>query len=149
MASRLSYFVWDSMPDADAVRRRGSASDLADAASLQKQLDRMMQDQPRFLRGIGSFYSHWLATENFDELARDDKAFTGELVRALGTSLLMSATELYRGPTPNFTALFSGQSYFLNGPLRAFYGKGTGGRRVRGHRPAGRGPPRHRSPTRR
>jgi hypothetical protein len=126
LASRLSYFVWDSMPDAELFTVAGNASELTGAAGLQKQLDRMIQDQPRFLRGIGSFYSHWLATENFNELARDDKAFTGDLVRALGTSLLMSATELYRGPAPNFTALFSGQSYFLNGPLRAYYGKGTG-----------------------
>jgi len=127
MASRLSYFVWDSMPDASLFAAAGNAGELADAAGVEKQLARMLQDQPRFLRGIGSFYSHWLAVENFNELARDDKAFTGDLVRALGTSLLMSATELYRTASPSFTALFSGQTYFLNGPLRGYYGKGTGG----------------------
>ena len=127
MASRLSYFVWDSMPDAELFTAAGATGGLADAASVEKQLTRMMQDQPRFLRGISSFYSHWLATENFGELARDDRAFTGEVVTALGTSLLMSATELYRTPAPKITALFSGQTYFLNGALRSFYGKGTGG----------------------
>ena len=126
MASRLSYFVWDSMPDAELFAAAGAQGGLGDAASVEKQLDRMFQDQPRFLRGITSFYSHWLATESFGELARDDKAFTGDVVAALATSLLMSATELYRTPTPKVEALFSGQSYFLNGPLRAFYGRGAG-----------------------
>jgi hypothetical protein len=127
MASRLSYFVWDSMPDAELFAAAGAADGLADAASVQKQLGRMLQDQPRFLRGVTSFYSHWLATESFGELARDDKAFTSDLVNALSNSLLLSATELYSTPAPNISSLFSGQSYFLNGVLRTFYGKGTGG----------------------
>ena len=126
MASRLSYFVWDSMPD-DPLFAAAGAGGLGDAASLTGQLERMMQDRPRFLRGIGSFYAHWLAIEGFGELARDDAAFTTELVKALGTSLLMSATQLYTGASPTISALFSGDSYFLDGALRAFYGKGKGG----------------------
>jgi hypothetical protein len=126
MASRLSYFVWDSMPDAELFTAAGAPGGLGDAAGVGKQLERMFQDQPRFLRGITSFYSHWLATESFGELARDDKAFTGDVVAALANSLLMSATELYRTAAPNVEELFSGQSYFLNDPLRAFYGRGTG-----------------------
>jgi hypothetical protein len=127
MASRLSYFVWDSLPDDQLFAAAGAPNGLADPAALKQQLTRMVQDQPRFLRGIGSFYSHWLAIEGFNELARDDKAFTTDLVRALGTSLMMSATQLYNAPSPNISALFSGQSYFLNGTLRTFYGKGNVG----------------------
>jgi hypothetical protein len=125
LASRLSYFVWDSMPD--DVLFAAAANGLKDAASVQTQVTRMLQDQPRLLRGVASFYSSWLAIDGFGELARDDKAFTTDLVKALSTSLLMSATQLYTGPSPNLTALLSGESYFLNGTLRAFYGKGTGG----------------------
>ena len=99
-----------------------------------------MQDRPRFLRGIGSFYAHWLAIEGFGELARDDAAFTTELVKALGTSLLMSATQLYTGASPSISALFSGGSYFLDGGLRAFYGKGNGGPEFVATELAGRGP---------
>src|SRR5439155_10812220 len=44
----------------------------------------------------------------------------------LGTSLLMGATRLYAAPSPSFSNLLSGQSYFMNGGLRAFYGKGNG-----------------------
>jgi hypothetical protein len=40
---------------------------------------------------------------------------------------LMSATELYAAPAPNIASLFSGEKYFLNATLRAFYGRGAGG----------------------
>ncbi|HXU82937.1 MAG TPA: DUF1588 domain-containing protein, partial [Polyangia bacterium] len=123
MASRLSYFVWDSMPDEKLFA--AAAAGLGDLNSIQQQLGRMVADE-RFLHGVGSFYSHWLAIESFQELARDDKAFTTDVVGALGTSLLMSATQLYSTPDPNIASLFSGSSYYLNGTLRAFYGKGSG-----------------------
>jgi hypothetical protein len=125
MASRLSYFLWDSMPDEPLFAAAAASGGLASAASLQEQLTRMRQD-PRFLRGVGGFYAHWLAIGDFDELARDDKAFTTDLVEALATSLLMNATQLYTQPKPLLSALLSGQSYYLNGSLKAFYGKGSG-----------------------
>jgi Protein of unknown function (DUF1588)/Protein of unknown function (DUF1585) len=36
--------------------------------------------------------------------------------------LLMSATQLYTGASANVAGLFSGHSYYMNGPLRKFYG---------------------------
>src|SRR4051794_1076810 len=84
MASRLSYFVWDSMPDDALLAAASTPSGLADTASVQQQLTRMLQDQPRLLRGVTSFYSNWLALDGFGELARDDKAFTTAVAEALG-----------------------------------------------------------------
>ena len=121
LASRLSYFMWDSMPD-DTLYASASTGELADAARLGSQLDRMLKD-PRFLRGVTGFYSSWLNLGGFREVARDDAAFTTDIVSALQTSLLMSATQLYQGATPaNVAGLFSGSTYYLNGTLRSFYG---------------------------
>jgi hypothetical protein len=125
MASRLAYFVWDSMPDDKLFAAAAKPNGLGDQASVQAEITRMLQD-PRFLRGVGSYYSKWLELDGFSELARDDKAFTTDLVSALSSSLLMTATSLYSSPTPSIDKLFSGQSYFLNDKLRAFYGRGTG-----------------------
>jgi len=125
LASRLSYFIWDSMPD-DALFTAASTGDLADMSHVQPQLDRMLKDA-RFSRGVTGFYSSWLNLNGFRDLARNDAAFTTDIVGALQTSLLMSATQLYQSATPpNISSLFSGSSYYLNGPLRAFYGL-TGG----------------------
>ncbi|HEY2900600.1 MAG TPA: DUF1588 domain-containing protein [Polyangia bacterium] len=125
MASRLAYFVWDSPPD-DALMASADAGRLTDPVELRTQFARMVGDQ-RFLRGVSSFYSQWLHLEGFAEVARDDQAFTGDVVTSLSTSLLMTATQIYSAPSPNLSDLFSGDTYPLNATLRTFYGRpGTG-----------------------
>jgi hypothetical protein len=119
-ASRLSYFMWDSLPD-DQLFAAAAADALSDPTRRQVQLQRMMQD-PRFMRGVERFYSSWLNVGAFSEVARDAPGFTGDVVTALATSLLMSATQLYSANAPNFSSLFSGESYYMNDVLRGFYG---------------------------
>lgn len=120
LASRLAYFVWDSPPD-DTLYAAAAASKLGDAAAIRAQAARMVQD-PRFARGLSGFYGSWLRLGGFAEVARDDQAFTSDVVSGLRTSLLMSATQLYAGGgAANIAGLFTGQSYFMNGPLRRFY----------------------------
>jgi Protein of unknown function (DUF1588)/Protein of unknown function (DUF1592)/Protein of unknown function (DUF1595)/Protein of unknown function (DUF1585) len=122
LASRLAYFIWDSMPD-DKLFAAASAGALGDAAGLRAELDRMLSD-PRMQRGIAGFYTTWLKIDGFHEVARDDKAFTTDVVAALATSLLMSATQIYASPSPNVASLFAGQTYYMNDLLRGFYGLG-------------------------
>jgi hypothetical protein len=74
------------------------------------------------LRGITGFYSAWLQLDGLKETARDNMAFTTPVRDALRTSILMSATQLYASASPNVSALFQGQTYYLNDILRTFYG---------------------------
>jgi hypothetical protein len=121
LAGRLAYFVWDSPPD-DALYTAAAGSKLGDAVAVRAQVTRMIQDS-RFARGLTGFYGSWLRLGSFADVARDDQAFTSDVVAALQTSLLMSATQLYAGGrTANIAGLFTGHSYYLNGPLRKFYG---------------------------
>ena len=124
LASRLSFFVWDSPPD-DALYSAAAASRLGDSAGVASELTRMFQDA-RFARGTASFYSSWLGLEGFKEVARDEPALTSEILDLLERSLLMSATELYAAASPNIAQLLSGQSYYLDEKLRAFYGLAGG-----------------------
>ncbi|HVR60549.1 MAG TPA: DUF1588 domain-containing protein, partial [Polyangia bacterium] len=121
MASRLAYFVWDSPPD-DALLAAADAGQLSQADQIRAQVARLMAD-PRSLRGASSFYSSWLHLEGFSELARDDAGFTGDVVTALATSLLLTATNVYSSAAPSLGDLFSGQTYPMNATLRAFYGR--------------------------
>jgi hypothetical protein len=124
-ASRLAFFLWDSAPD-DTLLTAASANELGDATKRQAQIARMMQD-PKFTRGIESFYRSWLHLEAFRTLARNAQGFDASVVQSLSTSLLMSATQLYTSATPNISGLFTGQSYYMDGTLRSFYGlTGTG-----------------------
>jgi hypothetical protein len=125
-ASRLSFFVWDGPPDA-ALSTAAANGALEDPASLDAEVLRMLED-PRFSRGIEQFYTRWLSMKGFDEIARDALGFDENVVAALSTSLLMSATEIYKSPSPNISSLFSGDTYFMNDVLGSFYGisgKGT------------------------
>lgn len=124
-ASRLAYFVWGSPPDSQLMAA-AATNDFADATKRQAQLTRMLQDA-RFSRGIDSFYRRWLNIDGFNELARDPTGFDQNVVTALATSLLMSATQVYATASPNISSLFTGESYYMNDVLRGFYGvAGTG-----------------------
>jgi hypothetical protein len=124
-ASRLAYFVWDGPPD-DTLATAAANGDLADPVKRDAQIARMLDD-PRSLRGVAQFYRGWLSMKGFEEIARDAPGFDQGVVDALATSLLLSATKLYEAPSPNISALFQGDTYYLNDALRSFYGvAGTG-----------------------
>ena len=125
LTSRLSYFIWDSMPDAEAFAA-AEAGRLAHPEGVEAEVRRML-GAPRAARGVESFYAHWLGAEGLRELARDDEAFDTALVQALGRSLLLGPTRLYENAAPSFADLFSGETYFMDARLRAYYGKGQGG----------------------
>jgi hypothetical protein len=120
IASRLSFFMWDSLPD-DALLAAAGAGNLGDGAGLASELSRMATDA-RFMRGVSGFYQTWLRLDGFHDAARDDVAFTTAVVNSLETSLVMSATQLYSSPSPNVSGLFSGTSYYMDASLRSFYG---------------------------
>jgi hypothetical protein len=133
MASRLSYYVWDSMPD-DALLAV-AATGLGDAAGIQAQVARMTQNTTLLVRGMSAFYSNWLNTPAYNEgivkndaSGKPDPAFTQAVALSLGQSILMTATALYASPSPNISSLFTGESYFMNDTLQKFYnvsGAGT------------------------
>jgi hypothetical protein len=119
-ATRLAYFIWDGPPD-DALLAAAATNDFLDPLKRDQQIARMLSDA-RFTRGLTQFYSRWLNLNAFGEAARDVPEFNETVVNDLSTSLLMTATELYKAESPNISSLFSGDSYFLNDGLRKFYG---------------------------
>lgn len=58
LASRLSYFLWSSMPD-DELRRLADAGQLSDRARRSQQVERMLQD-PRAEAFVTHFAGQWL-----------------------------------------------------------------------------------------
>jgi hypothetical protein len=66
LASRLSLFLWCSIPD-DTLRKRVSAGELADAEILRQEVDRMLQD-PRAERFAEQFVHQWLDMQLLDFL---------------------------------------------------------------------------------
>jgi hypothetical protein len=58
LASRLSYFLWNSMPD-DTLIEVAAAGKLAEPATMREQVERMLKD-PKSQRFIEDFLGQWL-----------------------------------------------------------------------------------------
>ena len=63
IASRLSYFLWSSLPDSELL-----ASDFANPESLLHQVDRLLAD-PKAERFLRHFADQWLDLEAVDRIA--------------------------------------------------------------------------------
>jgi hypothetical protein len=85
LASRLSYFLWSSMPDAELLRH-AAAGDLHKPEVLVAQTKRMLRDPKA--RGLATeFAGHWLDFRRFEEHNSVDRGrfpqFTDELRSAM------------------------------------------------------------------
>ena len=70
LASRLSYFLWSSMPD-DELSRLASEHKLR--ASLKPQVDRMLAD-PRSKEFLRNFVGQWLQARDIESVIIDTRA---------------------------------------------------------------------------
>jgi hypothetical protein len=73
LASRLSYFLWSSMPD-DELLNLGESGKLRIPAVLDAQVKRMLED-PRSSALADNFAAQWLETRNLDVVKPDPQKF--------------------------------------------------------------------------
>ena len=73
LASRLSYFLWSSMPDEDLFAA-AEAGHLSNPDELGRQFDRMSQD-PKFERFLDSFPKQWLQLHRVGMFQPDPKLY--------------------------------------------------------------------------
>jgi hypothetical protein len=69
LASRLSFFLWGTVPDAELVKT-ASAGGLRTAAGLRRQVDRMLAD-PRSEALATRFAAQWLRLQDLDKIIPD------------------------------------------------------------------------------
>ena len=73
LASRLSFFLWSSLPD-DELLDAAAAGKLRDPAALRAQARRMLAD-PRAATLTTNFASQWLHLRNLDAVRPDARLF--------------------------------------------------------------------------
>ncbi|MES2792463.1 MAG: DUF1592 domain-containing protein [Planctomycetota bacterium] len=73
LASRLSYFLWSSMPDEELLQLAGQNA-LRNGNTLRLQVERMLKD-PKAQSFIESFSGQWLQTRNLKQMTPDPKLF--------------------------------------------------------------------------
>ncbi|WP_417386536.1 DUF1592 domain-containing protein [Gimesia sp.] len=73
IASRLSYFLWSSMPD-QTLFDLAAQGRLHDRRTLQVQVKRMLED-PKSEAFVKNFAGQWLNLRNLDDLTPDPRKF--------------------------------------------------------------------------
>ena len=73
LASKLSYFLWSSMPD-DELFKWARKKRLRDPAVLRAQIDRMLHD-PKARAFVENFTERWLALYKIGEMPPDPRNF--------------------------------------------------------------------------
>jgi len=121
LASRLSYFIWSSMPDERLLALAGKGQ-LGRASVLREEVRRMLAD-PRSRGLVDGFASQWLNLRNLDEVSPDPDAFpfSDELRADMRQETEMFFEAVMRDDRP-ITELLSGRYSFLNGRLAEHYG---------------------------
>lgn len=121
-ASRLSYALWNSMPDAELFRAAESG-ELATAAGVEKQARRMLQD-PRARQTVDEFAGEWLRFDSLLGAVKERASFpmyTPELALSM-TEEARRLVEFLVWNNRNFMELYSADYAFVSTPLAKLYG---------------------------
>ncbi len=143
LASRLSYFLWSSMPDSELADAAASGR-LHEPAVLVAQARRMLTDD-RIRRLASEFACQWLQVYDFDTLDEKSESHYPEFATLRSDMYEESRrffTDLFQRDS-SVLDIFTAQYVLVNEPLAAFYGipdvKGAEWRRVDGAGQYGRG----------
>ena len=122
LASRLSFFLWRSIPD-DELLDLAAAGRLGEPDVLRAQVDRMLADR-RATRFMNDFAGQWLQVRNINEHVPDSGlygAFNDTLRRAMVTETELFFESQVRGDRP-IPELLRADYTYLNEQLARHYG---------------------------
>lgn len=122
-ASRLSFFLWNSMPD-EALFEAASADALTTREQVYAQAVRMMTS-PRFEKGLRAFFDDFLELYELEHLSKDPKVFEHYDLQlgvdaAEETWLLIK--DLVLDNPADFRDIMTSDYTFINPRLAAVYG---------------------------
>jgi hypothetical protein len=123
LASRLSYFLWDTMPD-DELFAAAEAGELVDEAGLVEQVERMLAD-PRARVATVNFFRQWFDFDAIDLIAPDLATYP-DYTPALRESMKQELERLAEWTVfdldGSFADLLLADRSFVDAELAAVYG---------------------------
>jgi hypothetical protein len=123
IASRLSFALWDSIPDKDLLAAAGQGK-LHTPEQIGAQAERMLKDQ-RAKAKVREFFDHWLEVEKAEDVSKDPKAFPdfNDIVLSdLRTSLELFIDDVVWSEKSDYRQLLLADYLILNERLAKFYG---------------------------
>ncbi|MBW8884690.1 MAG: DUF1592 domain-containing protein, partial [Planctomycetia bacterium] len=122
VASRLSFGLWDSVPD-ETLLQAAADGKLVTSEQVQEQAERMLNDE-RTRSKIREFLLQVLKVDQPPEIAKDKQRFpdfTPEAVADLRTSLDLFLDEVVWSDASDFRELLKANWIYLNGRLAHLY----------------------------
>ena len=122
LASRLSYFLWASMPDAELMRVAKTGT-LRQPAVLEAQVRRMMAD-PKGYNLVENWAAQWLQLRNLGRTKPDPKRFPtvdDELLDAMRKETSLFVETIIKEDR-SLLDFIDAPFTFVNGPLARHYG---------------------------
>lgn len=123
VASRLSFGLWNSIPD-EQLRQAAAKDQLREAAQLRHQAERMLRDV-RARAKLREFLLSWLHLDREADLRKDAEAvpnFDAQTITDLRTSLELFLDDVVWSERSDFRELLLDDELYLNKRLVRFYG---------------------------
>jgi hypothetical protein len=122
VASRLSYLLWNTMPDA-ALFDAAAKGELGTAAGRERMARRMLQNVPKGRDALDQFFEEWLRFDRVVNAVKSGRyqAFTPELALAMAEETRTLLHHLVWNDR-NFMELLTADYSFLTTELAEMYG---------------------------
>ncbi len=123
VASRLSYFMWGSMPD-QPLFEAAAASKLGTQAEIEAQARRLLADR-RGRDTVSAFAEEWLNLDQISERPKDPMLypeFKDDLKAAMTEELRTFIASVVFEGDQSLGSLLTATSSFVNKPLATLYG---------------------------
>jgi len=122
MAQRLSFFLWNTTPDAKLLQ---AASDglLSTDAGLEAQIDRMLVSE-KAKEGVANFFIEWFELERLDDMVKDPNIFVhfnSELGDNAKEETLRVIEDHIFAQDADYRDLFTRTETYINRRLAALY----------------------------
>ncbi|HEY6644811.1 DUF1592 domain-containing protein [Povalibacter sp.] len=122
MASRLSFFLWNSGPD-DLLLKAAESGDLQTSKGLRKAVDTMLAS-PRLEDGTRAFFDDMLGFDDFDVLSKDPTVypfFTGATVSDAREQTMLTLVDHLLHKKADYRDLYTTRSTFMSPALAPLY----------------------------
>jgi hypothetical protein len=121
LASRLSFFLWSSIPDDELLAAAG-AGKLGDRAELEHQVRRLLAD-PRSAALVDNFAGQWLKLRELEDALPQDADFDAQLRASFRRETALLFEHVMREDLP-VIELLAARYTFLDERLARHYGIG-------------------------
>jgi cytochrome c553 len=126
VAERLSFALWDSLPDQELLKMAAQGG-LFTREQVAQQARRMLGDS-RARAKVRYFLHQWLQMDHTETLSKDTKLFPGftpEIIADLRTSLNLFLDDVVWSGASDYRRLLLEDDLFVNSRLAKFYGVDT------------------------